>query len=422
MSVRLAVVAFGLLVAGIFLGRAENVEDAKDIKDQDPSSFQLFFNGYGTLGLVHSSEDRADFLSNSTIKRGAGYTRSWSPELDSRLGVQATATLTPRISAVVQILVEQQSDGSYTPRVEWANVKYQITPEASVRIGRIIWPIFMVSDHRKIGFVNVWARPPVEVYGLIPLSSGDGVDASYRFALGEFRNTLQANYGKIDSEFADGGDLKGRNSWGLTVSSERGDARARLGYQQTNVHIEGFDEIFDAFRQFGPEGISIAERYEVDGSVLRFFSVGAEYDPGTWFAMAESAKVQSRTVIGDRTGWYVSGGYRFGRLTPYLTYASSDTSSNVSDPGLTLSSLPPELRDAAAGVNAGLNAILGSRPIQDSVSIGGRWQLLTTVDLKAQFDHSRLGAGSAGRLGNLQPEFTPGGSYNLVSFVVDFVF
>ncbi len=47
---------------------------------------------------------------------------------------------------------------------------------------------------------------------------------------------------------------------------------------------------------------------------------------------------------------------------------------------------------------------------------------MKNLDLKLQFDHSDLGAGSAGNLGNVQPGFRPGGSYNLVSIAVDIVF
>ncbi len=411
MSVERTAVALGLLISVGALARAE-----------DPPGVSFSFAGYGTLGVVHSSESRADFLGGQLVESGAGHTRSWSPEVDSRVGAQVTATLGPKLSAVIQVLAEQRFDGSYTPHLEWANVKYQFTPAASVRIGRIALPVFMVSDFRKVGYANVWVRPPVEVYGLIPIFAADGFDASYRVAMGEFTSTLQANYGRNDAKLPDGSDIEGRDSWGLTVTSERDAATLRLGYQQTHLRLEGFNPLFDAFRQFGPEGLSIADRYDADGSVLRFFGAGAQYDPGDWFVMAEMARTQARSAFGDQTAWYASGGYRFGKLTPYLTYAEVDTDGETSDPGLTLAAYPTELRPAAAGLNANLNQILGARPIQTSLSIGARWDFWNSLALKAQFDHCRLGAGSPGRLSNPQPGFTPGGSYDLISITVDFVF
>jgi hypothetical protein len=401
----------------VFLISARSHARAEDLPAR-----RFSFEGYGTLGWVHSSEDQADYRGGQLIESGAGHSRSWSAEVDSRLGGQLTARFGSRLSAVVQVLAEQRFDGSYTPHVEWANVKYQLTPDASVRIGRIALPIFMVSDFRKVGYANPWVRPPVEVYGLIPFFSGDGLDASYRVTRGGVTSTFQGNYGQIDSRLPDGSAIEARGSWGLTATSERGAATVRLGYRQTNLRLESFNSLFDGFRRFGPEGSAIADRYDVDGSLLRFLAVGAQYDPGPWFVMAEAAKTRAHSALGDQTAWYVSGGYRFGKLTPYLTYAAVDTDSNVSDPGLTLSVYPPELREAAAGLNASLNGFLGSRPIQDSVSLGARWDFARNLAFKVQLDHGRPDAGSPGRLVEPQPGFTPGRSYDLISITVDFVF
>jgi hypothetical protein len=65
------------------------------------------FCGFGTLGVVHSSERDADFVAEATSHpSGAGFSRSWSADVDSRLGAQVTAN-------------------------------FQFTPEFYVRVGRI---------------------------------------------------------------------------------------------------------------------------------------------------------------------------------------------------------------------------------------------------------------------------------------------
>jgi len=142
------------------------------------------FSGYGTLGVVHSDNDQADYLADVFKPNGPGATRSWSPDVDSRLGAQVSATFTPSLSAVIQVLAQQRYDNSYTPVVEWANVKWAITPDASVRLGRMVLPVFMVTDSRRVGYSNPWVRPPVEVYSLVPVTSHDGIDGSFRFAAG----------------------------------------------------------------------------------------------------------------------------------------------------------------------------------------------------------------------------------------------
>jgi hypothetical protein len=127
-------------------------------------------------------------------------------------------------------------------------------------------------------------------------------------------------------------------------------------------------------------------------------------------------------VFGKRSAWYASGGYRLGKFTPYVTYARTKSESNTSDPGLTLAGLPPFLAGPATGLNAGLNAVLGSVPVQKTVSVGARWDFAKSAALKLQFDHTRLGAGSPGTLINLQPGFQPGGKFNVFSATIDFVF
>ena len=51
-----------------------------------------------------------------------------------------------------------------------------------------------------------------------------------------------------------------------------------------------------------------------------------------------------------------------------------------------------------------------------------RWDFFKNTALKLQYDHVDLGTGSAGRLAHPQPTMVRGGSYNLVSVALDFVF
>lgn len=393
---------------------------AEPAGDAEPGLI-VTLGGYGTLGVVHSSERRADFLANRFVADGAGYSRSWSPKVDSRVGVQVLASFRSRLSAVLQMVAEQGADGAYTPQLEWANVKVQVTPEASLRAGRIVLPSFMVSDSRKVGFANVWVRPPAEVYALVSLTASDGLDASYRFHTRGSTHTLQANYGQADKARPGGDQIQARRVWGATATSERGPATIRAAYLHARVSDAAFNRLFDAFRQLGPEGVAIAERYDVAAAGYEFLSVGGLYDPGRWFATAEWGTAHSRSAIGDRTAWYVSAGYRFAKLTPYATYADVAADAR-SEPGLAASAYPPELAGVVTGLNAALDRVLALNQPQSSVSVGVRWDFRANFDLKLQFDRCRLGPGSAGLLGNLQPDFEGGGRYDLISVAVDFVF
>ncbi|MBW6390319.1 porin [Billgrantia antri] len=382
----------------------------------------LSLNGFGTLGVVHSDEDQADFVSSMLMPRGAGHTSDWSAEVDSRLGLQLTANLTPRLSSVVQVVTEQQYDGQFRPAIEWANINFDVTPELSLRVGRVILPVFMNSEYRKVGYATPWVRPPLEVYRTIPVSSIDGLDVSYRSRIASATSTLRATYGQSDSTFPYTDSAMGRATAearareGLTIGNtvEQGNLSVFAAYSHYRLSIEDFNPLFDVFRMFGPEGDAIADRYNVDDKSFEVISLGARYDPGNWFVMGEWAQTSSRTFLTDNRGWYISGGYRLGAFTPYLTYANQRIHSQTSTPGLS--------QPGSEALDAMLNSLLQGQPQQKSISLGLRWDFSSSMAIKAQFDHMNHEGGSRGYLVNSQPGFDPGGSVNLFSLALDFVF
>jgi len=383
----------------------------------------LSLSGFGTLAAVHSSEHQADFTSSYLKPDGAGATHAWSADVDSLIAGQLTVAPGSQFSAVVQVISEQLYDNTYRPHIEWANVKYQPTPEFSVRVGRIVLPCFLFSDTRKVGYANPWVRPPVEVYNLVPISNSDGIDASYRFRSGELEQTLTGSYGKSDTRLPPnvGGSAHGRDMWLLSDTIEYGALSAHLAYQSVVLTVPGLNAVFDGMRYFGAQGIALADRYEQVDKHARFIGVGAQYSPGNWFLMGEWGNTNYHSVLGEKTAWYASTGYRWALVTPYVTYSTSRADSATSDPGLTLTGLPPALIGPATALNAGLNALLSSAAAQRTMTGGARWDFARNFSLKLQYDHLRLGAGSHGTLINMQPGFRAGGTVNLFSASVDFI-
>jgi hypothetical protein len=390
--------------------------------DSDQSMFS--FSGFGTLGVVHSSESEADFTNSSLKPDGAGFSRAWSPDIDSRFGAQVTANVTSQLSAVVQVISEQLYDGTYRPHVEWANINYRFTPDVSIRVGRTVYSLFMFTDTRKVGYANPWVRPPVEVYNLIPISNSDGMDASYKLHVGDFVHTVVGSFGENNSGMPSrlgGGTAHARAIWLISDTIEYGAASAHVTYSHAHLTLPGLNGLFDAFRQFGPQGIALANEYDEQDTPLSFIGIGAMYDPGRWFALGEWGHVDFHSVLGSNAAWYVSGGYRLAKVTPYLTYSEVSVNSKTSDPGLTLSTLPAFLVGPATGLNAALNATLASAADQRTMSVGARWDFMKNVAFKVQYDRARIGAGSPGALINIQPGFVPGGTLNLFSVAIDFV-
>jgi hypothetical protein len=308
---------------------------------EDPAASMFSFSGFGTLGAVHSNEDQADFVSGIFSPNGAGYTSPWSVSVDSKIGAQIDARFTPQISAMIQIISQQNYDNTYTPRVEWGNIKYELTPELGIRIGRTVLPSFLFSDTRNVGYSNPWVRPPVEAYSLVPIDTSDGVDVSYLLHLGSWVHSLVGTYGSTSTQQPTGGNAEARRQWNISDTIEFGSATIRIAYQRADLTLDGLHTFFGAFRQFGPQGNALADEYDPYRKPVEFIGIGGMYNPRDWFVAGEWGGTQLHSVLGESTAWYVSGGYRLAKFTPYLTYGAVKAESNTSDPGLNVSALPP---------------------------------------------------------------------------------
>jgi hypothetical protein len=157
--------------------------------------------------------------------------------VDSRLGAQLDLQLDRRWSAVLQVVSEQNLDRAYRPRIDWANVKYQLTPDLALRAGRIALPVFLAADYRKVGYAYAWVRPPVEIYGAQPLDSSDGADLTWRFGTGQVRNTTQAFFGRKSMGLTPTTRLDMRHMTGISQTAEYGPLTARLSALTADVTL-----------------------------------------------------------------------------------------------------------------------------------------------------------------------------------------
>ena len=388
----------------------------------DEGAADWHFSGYGTLGVAHADTRDADFVANIFKTHGAGYTTPTSVNVDSRLGAQLSVDLGPRWSAVVQVITEQGLDASYKPRVEWANVKYQVTPDLSLRIGRIALPMYLSADYRKVGYAYTYVRPPAEIYNRVPVTHSDGIDASYRWRNGAVKQQLQASYGHNDTHLIRDYQLKVRSLAGLAYSAESGALSMRAAVLTAKVSSNIGADLFKGFRAFGATGAAIADKYSIDAKRTVAVSVGATYDPGPWYVMGEAGYANGNSLLIESRAAYVSAGYRHHAFTPYATFAYTGAGEATRIAGVPLAGLPARLAATAAALNGALNHYLGTVAVQNSVAVGVRWDFMPNVAMKLQLDHLRPKPGSRGILINDQPGFRDGRHVNVASAVFDFVY
>ena len=358
-----------------------------------PSSTPSFsIRGFGTIGTAHSSIERGDFVANTRQSSGTGFSHEWAWGVDSKLGIQLDARLSEQFSAVVQVVSRQDPDNTYTPEAEWLNLKYQPHPDFSIRAGRILLPTLMTAESRLVDYANPWIRPPVETYSLVELTRSDGIDASYRRRIGNATNTVQLLFGRQNEDLVlslpyrtNVLEVRVRNLIGITNTIESGAWTMRAAAFTAKVSI-------------GPvDGFS-------GGGRVNFYNLGAMREGKRWFVQGEWTILNSQTKVRGastqrRTAYYLSSGYRWGKLTPYAVYSWTGPTHGPPSPS--------------------------SRSLQQkTVSAGVRWDVARNVALKAQFDRIRLGRGGGGNgyFTNLQPGFPLAGSGNVVSVSANFIF
>ena len=379
-------------------------------------------SGFGTLGAVHSSERHADYSSSALKADGAGRSHAWSADVDSKLGAQLDWQMAPRWSAVLQVVSEQRLDYSYRPRVEWANVKYQATPELALRAGRIALPMFVAADYRKVGYAYPWVRTPVEVYGAVPLSSSDGADLTWRWNGETLRGTTQVLAGRTDMALYEGARLRGSGIAGLSQTVEYGDLSVRASMITTRLTVSLYPELFAGLRAFGEQGAHIADAIATERKRANAFSIGLNYDPGNWFVLAEAGHYRVDSFLGTTHSFYASSGYRYGALTPFAGYARIAGKKPPGPHALALDGLAPPYAAAGGQLNLALDGLLRTIASQATVTAGLRWDAAPNVAVKLQYDRVTPRAGSRGTMMNLGPAFRSGATTHVASAALDFVF
>jgi hypothetical protein len=363
-------------------------------------------SGFGTAGIVFTDTDDAQFIRSS---QGEGADSSGDVGVDSIAGIMATVHLTDKISASTQILLRRLYGDGFELDSPLAFIKAELTKELAVRVGRLPLPAFLVSDFRQVGYANTWMRPPIEVYGQVPLDSVDGLDVLYTGQAGSVSLTGQAFYGKTDLEL-ETSDVSVKNFWGVNASATVGPLTLRAGRVQSKLTLDSqaANSLLAGLRLAGFG--AYADELAVTDKKSTFTSFGALLDWNNVIVQIEDTTSKLDGFVADTSARYGLVGYRVGKFTPYAIYAEREVDSART------STVVPQvgpLLPLALGVNA---LIAGNE--QNTTSLGVRWDAASSVAVKFQYDY--VDPERAGLFGNVKPGFD--GPVNVLGVSVDVVF
>jgi len=274
---------------------------------------EVTVNGFASVGVSRANNESGY----------AGATDAAEFESESKLGIQGTFRPNDNVEAMVQLVASaQDNDGemnneSWEPEVTWAYLGYEFDNGAKVRGGKLRLPLFMLSDYLDVTYAMPWVRGPEEVYGKVIINSFTGVDASYDIELDESNITLQGFYGNNKDIVANGTDvdklLGGSISWTDDILT------LRAGYTQGSIETPAYSYNHP---QFGLINV------DQSSDKASFGSLGLRYENHGYQLLTEITKTDIDGVFSNNMAGYVSFGYQFGDVTPYLMYAKAKTTDN----------------------------------------------------------------------------------------------
>ncbi|MBF0416891.1 MAG: hypothetical protein HQL86_01400 [Magnetococcales bacterium] len=402
-------------------------------------------HGYGTLGWLHDDQSQSAFVRdiNQRAKDSLPDDQSWWNNdawlRDSRLGLQASMRLSPELSVMSQVVLRDQITRDFGYYVDWALLAWTPLPETQLRLGRVGYDLFLISEQRNMGYGYPWIRPPVEFYGWIPLYSLDGADLSHALLVNGSRWRFKIQGGRStgigipmdDDLYA----LSLDRLYVATLAYEKGPWQIKMGHSGLHLNREAkpLSGLHDALDGLAGAGLPAVEAQAAEyrrnmsfgGSDITLSTLGVVFDNKDWLVQAELGRVSAAIDMSTNHDMgYLAVARRLGDWTPYAMAsairphdAPYSASFNWGD------GLPAALADGLNGLQqAAITAINSSRIDQETYTLGLRYDFNPWAALKWQWDSTRIHPdGYLMRPGTLLARSKPM-TVQGISVALDFVF
>jgi hypothetical protein len=319
-------------------------------------------------------------VAGQTTGSNTSFPGGYDDELDfkqgSLFGVQISADLSERITATGQIVARGAED--FDADFAWAYLGIKLDHGFNLTLGRQRTAFFRYSDFLDVGYAYPWLFAPRAVYNL-DFNNADGASLGWSRGFGDWFSQAKLFYGRFDDGIGEGdsGELKQFTglSWDLNYD---GWLSLRGAYFQADIslQINSLNPLLGALNQFGLA--QTARLIEASDDKGRFKNVGFEIDRNNWLVVGEWTETRSKdTILPINDNFYLSAGYRFGKLMPHLTWGKRDGKARDA----ILASLPAQhpLFNTVAGAVA-------SQALDDTYAgLGLRWDFARNVALKADY-------------------------------------
>lgn len=340
----------GVLFAGLLFSLTATATNITD---------DLSLRGFYTLDLTYSDSDGAELPGP---KEQVPFKEGETSLNNSLIGLQANYSLSENLDFTLQAISTHRTDDSYEPTVEWAYLKYDLGDDLYLRGGKMKLSLLQGIELRPVGFSRLWARP------LIPNSGAGGFDDFFgaeiikSSTLGDYNTRLQASYGVADhrQDFVEDRDIEFLS--------------ARLEKNESWVNVAALHALYEVAT---PSGIKLDHSAE-----LLMGSIEAELLLGNTVINAGYAYGDAEFNPDEQLA-YLSLGYHFERITPYLLLSQRRMVFNADE---LMAALPPPPPPPPPPALPPPPPPDGEQKT-DSISLGFRYDLGPTYAIKAQWEH-----------------------------------
>ncbi|MEZ8190104.1 hypothetical protein [Vibrio sp. 1F279] len=357
------------------LAELENKVAILEAKELNSVADKFSFNGFASLNMQLGNNSHGFMKSQNKVRFEEG----------SLIGLQGEFEVNDSTSAVVQMVARGNKKENWTPDVEWAFLSHKVTPNLTVRGGKLRLPLFMYSDYLEVGYAQTSVRVPSEVYGSVVLTSLTGGDFIYDVELDDSTVSFQGFVGSqklsaskhsynADTQFDDiaGGVINWTDdTWTLrTVYAQA------VVSSTTNWNVKNKPPILNT--TFNDEK-------------AKFYGVGGRYDNGNLSLVSEVTRTTVEGFYHDVDSAYLTTAYRVNEFTPYVTVAhmestdDAERNNQVKRQYVNMVKNPSAATKYAFGSAAAISSNMNIQ--RTTYSIGTRWDFMPNIALKGDVSY-----------------------------------
>lgn len=372
-------------------------------------------SGFGTVSAIHSGTENFGFVYDLTKD---GVFDEWSMEAGSSFGLQLNANISEDWDFVVQGVVQDRIQNDLDKSITWAFLRYKVSPEVTLRLGRIATPIYMLSEYRDVGFAYLWTKPITDFYANIPVTSLNGGDVAYTTPLGDglieaklFAGTSDVSINTIfDSYEVTLSPLVGSkltyyaDQWIISGSA----ATAKVDEGNPAETLIASSSADPTLFLVWPSLQGSLQDFEFENTRFYYYSLGAQYETGDWNIQTELSYTDADwPFFPDLAAGYTSVGKTFNAFTLYGFASKAKSVGDIYqlEPPPSMLLLNPQIAGAYALIKDNLSARIID---QETFGIGARYDINSQLSLKGQIERTwlnndRIGAWSVDSEGLTAP-------------------